>query len=652
MSAPMEVEGTASDADGGTEADLPPKAADRGGSSPETAAPAAAVAEAAAEQDDAGQAVAPEDDAGPAAVPADGAGTSPQAAAAAGPTEVAPERAAAPTPAAGATSPVPEQAQDEVKQTPLENTQKAQTGPTPPAPPETAKTNRYETKGARQCKNCGGWGHFAKTCPLRFGQQPRDDGEARTPAEAYAGPWTQPPDASQVFHARDASKGGKGGPTARQTPYSGSDKGRYEKLQEIGVVAGEWKPQEDAALMALVDLEGPGDWTTKSVTLGAACGFRSSTAIRKRYNRLAGIEGPAKSTGSGDFQGTKRKVPPEFDRAGASASVAGQPFPQGGICKGCIPRSKAKHTCGRQYSYATAARRYGADYASRGYGSDGKILQNPRSSSGREVSLMNQRNAQSQLPSCAACERQRKGCVHAVDIIPAPLAEILLPPNPQQASPNQGNIPKGECDFCRRRDGGETLRTGCGCRDSFYGFAGYAHVSCLMKAAEDDDQIFHDCPKCEQRWKGELAIELSRIKRSRSAEGPKAKRRPEDPECVRATVDLVATLCIAAVENQNLEYVQRFRCACRAKLVWDSPILTRMYGWLWRVSHRYYKAAASLGESTIDLLKGCFTLGPSRFSTRPQVTSQKLASARKQSLGWHRADCATTNCNTYGCASL
>ena len=126
-------------------------------------------------------------------------------------------------------------------------------------------------------------------------------------------------------------------------------------LTEIGVAAGEWMPEEDAALMAIVAAEGPGDWTTKSVTLGAACGFRSSTAVRKRYNRLAGIEGPVRSTG--ESQGAKRKAPPEFDQTWATSSF--DSFSPNGVCKGCIPRSKAKHSCGKQYPQATAARRYG-----------------------------------------------------------------------------------------------------------------------------------------------------------------------------------------------------------------------------------------------------------------------------------------------------
>ena len=413
-----------------------------------------------------------------------------------------------------------------------------------------AQLGRKEGTGTRQCRNCGGWGHFAKTCPVRFAQYPQS-------LEEDDGARIEPPDLSkvaQVFHARD---GLKGEPPPREIPYSGSEKGRYEKLQEIGVAAGEWTAEEDAALMAIVAAEGPGDWTTKSVTLGAACGFRSSTAVRKRYNRLAGIEGPVKSAGSGESQGVKRKASPEFDQTWATVSAPFDTSSPNGFCKGCIPRSKAKHTCGKQYSQATATRRYGADYALREYGNDAKILQNSRGSPGTDLEedSTNQTSFQwSQSPSCAACERGGKRCVHKVDLMmPGASSGLPLPPSTKRAALSQTGVPKGECDFCRRRDGGETLRTGCGCRDSFYGFAGYAHVTCLMKAAEEDEEIMHDCPKCEQRWKGELAVELARYNRSRSVEGPKGDRRPEDPECVRATVDLVATLCIAAVENQDAE---------------------------------------------------------------------------------------------------
>ncbi len=372
------------------------------------------------------------------------------------------------------------------------------------------KSNRYENEGSMQPP------------------------PAQTPAD---GSRMQPPDSNQVFHSRN---GIRGPPPPREIPYAGSEKGRYEKLQQIGVVAGEWKPEEDAALLALVNAEGPGAWTTKSETLGAATGYRSSTALRKRYNRLAGIEGPARPARRGEPQSIKRTVPPEFDQIGA----------MNGFCKGCVPRSKSKHTCGKQYSPATAARRYGEDYASREYGSDGKILQNSHGSPGTD----------SKLPSCAACQRERKHCVHKVDVMmPGVLRGLSLPQeegiNGTGRSLREAgkSFPKGECDFCRRREGGATLRTGCACRDSFYGFAGYIHMACLMKAAEKDEQIMYECPKCKQRWQGELAIELARYNRSRSAEGPKGARRPEDPECVRATVDLVATLCIAAVEDQNVE---------------------------------------------------------------------------------------------------
>lgn len=409
-----------------------------------------------------------------------------------------------------------------------------------------AQMGRKESTGTRQCRNCGGLGHFAKTCPLGPAQYPlsQEDDGARM----------EPPDLSKVatvFHARD---GLKGQPPPREIPYSGSEKGRYGKLQEIGVAAGEWMPEEDAALMAIVAAEGPGDWTTKSVTLGAACGFRSSTAVRKRYNRLAGIEGPVRSTG--ESQGAKRKAPPEFDQTWATSSF--DSFSPNGVCKGCIPRSKAKHSCGKQYPQATAARRYGSDYAKREYGNDGKIIQiDSRGNPGIDFKgdSTNHPSLQwSQSPSCAACEREGKRCAHKVDLMmPGASSGLPLPPSTKRSAQSETSALKGECDFCRRRDGGETLRTGCGCRDSFYGFAGHAHVTCLMKAAEEDEEIMHDCPKCEQRWKGELAIELARYNRSRSVEGPKGDRRPEDPECVIATVDLVATLCIAAIENQDAE---------------------------------------------------------------------------------------------------
>ena len=49
-------------------------------------------------------------------------------------------------------------------------------------------------------------------------------------------------------------------------------------------VTGEWLPKEDAALTALVHSETVGEWTVKCATLGQGCGFRSSTAIRKRWN--------------------------------------------------------------------------------------------------------------------------------------------------------------------------------------------------------------------------------------------------------------------------------------------------------------------------------------------------------------------------------
>ncbi len=383
-----------------------------------------------------------------------------------------------------------------------------------------AEQNQYENEGAMQS-----WAP-----------------PAQTPAD---GSRMQPPDSRQVFHARN---GTHAAPPAREVPYAGSEKGRYDKLQQIGVVAGEWKPEEDAALLAIVAAEGPGAWSTKSKTLGAATGYRSSTALRKRYNRLAGIEGPARSSGSREPQ--KRKLPPEFDNVGAFASEIYSMM--NGSCKGCVPRSKSKHTCGKQYSPATAARRYGADYASREYGSDGTILQNWHVT-GDEADLTSQTD--SQLPSCAACQRQRRRCVHKVDVMmPGPLLGLPLPPETKRSSRVfRQSCPTGECDFCRRREGGKTLRTGCGCRDSFRGFAGYAHVSCVVKAAEKDQQIMHDCPKCTQRWQGELAIELARYNRTSSATGPKGARRPEDPECVRATVDLVATLCIAAVKDQNVE---------------------------------------------------------------------------------------------------
>ena len=88
-------------------------------------------------------------------------------------------------------------------------------------------------------------------------------------------------------------------PTVRKSAEQGPD----EKIQEMGgtgcaggaagAVAGEWNPEEDAALLlAMVEAKGPGDWTTKSVTLGF--GFRSPTALRKRYDWLAGTEGAAK----------------------------------------------------------------------------------------------------------------------------------------------------------------------------------------------------------------------------------------------------------------------------------------------------------------------------------------------------------------------
>ena len=384
---------------------------------------------------------------------------------------------------------------------------------------------RYQTKGARQCKNCGGWGHFQKTCPLRFGQDPSmriyqpppNNGQKsrRSVQKEYVSPWMQelPPEiprdsswSDQVFHAREGSR--KHQPPVRDIPYSGSEKGRFDKLKDIGVVAGEWTPEEDAALVAMVTAEGAGEWTTKCVRLGASCGFRSSTAIRKRWNRLSGLEPSARSKmtdvsvlqdgGWGD-SGNKRKVPPEFDNeqqqeqdgAAAAAATADGSFPQdASVCKGCIPRSKAKHTCGKQYSQATAARRYGADYVHRAWGNDGKIVGSPRSANnsdgGRAASPVSPEAAQA-----------------------APgVMELTQAPQHTASPSDQSNMPKGECDFCRRTDGGDTVRSGCSCRDDYYGCSGYVHVTCLMKAAEEEPQIMHDCPKCEQRWTGELAIEL------------------------------------------------------------------------------------------------------------------------------------------------
>lgn len=143
------------------------------------------------------------------------------------------------------------------------------------------------------------------------------------------------PSSSQGFHAHCAINGAL---LPRETPYSGSQKRKYpseKSLQEMGSVSGEWNPEEDAALLALVAAEGPGDWRVKSVALGAACGFRSPTALRKRYHRLQ----PAETTGSGEVLATTSVAAGHIPAASAATAFrfSGGNLPAAGGVLGASP---------------------------------------------------------------------------------------------------------------------------------------------------------------------------------------------------------------------------------------------------------------------------------------------------------------------------
>lgn len=157
---------------------------------------------------------------------------------------------------------------------------------------------RYESteswKRSRQCKNCGGSGHYQKTCPLRFGASAAavqefdgENGPRKVPVAPPPGP-----NGSNGSKKRIDLLGAAAATSDNAADANGADnvgaqgepkKRRRAKKRETPNIP--WDEHEIAQFKWMVEEEGPSNWESKAQRLGTG---RTKKALHTRWMRDQG----------------------------------------------------------------------------------------------------------------------------------------------------------------------------------------------------------------------------------------------------------------------------------------------------------------------------------------------------------------------------
>ena len=127
------------------------------------------------------------------------------------------------------------------------------------------------------------------------------------------------------------------------------------------------------------------------------------------------------------------------------------------------------------------------------------------------------------------------------------------------------------CFICLETRGEDELLRGCACRGS----AGFAHVECLVQAAQVNRTLWRECITCKQPWSGLLALNLA------WAHWDAVESRPEnDRERLAAAMTLTWSLTLSGERAQALQLGQETLALAQQHYGHEDDDTLSAAGWL------------------------------------------------------------------------